>query len=328
MSQESQTNIQFAKRLGGKPLAHEGRRLRYQRLTVMVSALVATSMTLLLAIPSTGATAATTSLAKNATLAKEVPAKYHGTITVANSAFPPYDFVSSSNAFSGIDPDLFKYMGELLGVDFKFELVNFNTVIPGIENGRYDTSSPLGDFKDREGAVHFVDYAVGVSSVLVASNSSFRPKTVAGLCDNGIGYESGAAESQVISEIDKICKSKGKADISEHSFPNEPAEYAALSSGRIQGVLADAASNGYTAVHANGDFVNLKVTGGASLAGWGATFGIVVSKNSGTLGEAMVGAIKILESDGLYNKVFTKWGAQDEELTQAKVMIDGGTPGS
>ena len=265
---------------------------------------------------------------KDPTLAAEVPAKYHGTLIVANSAFPPYDFVSSSNAFSGIDPALFKYMGEVLGVNFRFELVNFNTVVPGIQEGRYQVSSPLGDFKSRQGAVHFVDYADGVSSVLVSSHSSFRPKTVTALCGHGIGYEAGTAESQVISGINKMCSKQHKTAVAPHSFPNEPAEYAALNSGRIDGVLADAASNGYTAVHAGGDFVNLSVTGGSSLAGWGATFGIAIPKDSGTLGKALAGALRKLAADGLYGKVFTQWGAKDEELPARRMVVDGGTPGS
>lgn len=274
-----------------------------------------------------GGTSSPTSAAVtgNAPLAKDVPAAWRGkTLTVAVTVFPPYEVVTNGQ-ITGLDPDLYQALGQELGVRFHIVQTAFDSIIPGLQSGRYQVASPMGDFVERQQVLDMADYAKGASSLLVPASSTYRPKTVMELCGQAIGIESGSAETGVTATLNQQCKAAGKAAATIRTFPDVSSATVAATSGQIRGVLTDAAANAYAAQQAKGQFDNLPLAGGEDLPGWGATFAMGTPKGSG-LAEALVAGMKQLAADGTYKQAFTKYGLMSlEAIPASDFKVDGST---
>jgi len=257
-----------------------------------------------------------------AALARDVPAAWRGkTLTVAVTVFPPYE-VLSNGAITGLDPDLYQALGSELGVRFRIVQTTFDSIIPGLQSGRYQVSSPLGDFVERQQVLDMADYAKGSSSLLVPSSATFRPTSVMQLCGQAIGIESGSAETGVTSVLNQRCTAAGKPAATVRTFPDVSSATVAATSGQIRGVLTDAAANEYAAQQAGGTFDNLLLTGGADIPGWGATFAMGTPKGSG-LAAALVAGLKQLAASGTYQKIFAREHLTFESIPASDFKVDG-----
>jgi polar amino acid transport system substrate-binding protein len=276
---------------------------------------------------SSGSAASPTSakVTAGAPLAQDMPAAWRGkTLTVAVTVFPPYE-VLSSDQITGLDPDIYQALGRELGVRFHIVQTAFDSIIPGLQAGRYQVASPMGDFVERQRVLDMADYAVGSSSLLVPSSATFRPKTVMELCGQAIGIESGSAETGVASVLNQRCKAAGKPAVTIRTFPDVSSATVAATSGQIRGVLTDAAANAYAAQQAKGSFDNLRLSGGSDIPGWGATFAMGTPKGSG-LAAALVAGLKQLAANGTYKKIFSKYGLLSlEAIPASDFKIDGST---
>jgi polar amino acid transport system substrate-binding protein len=89
----------------------------------------------------------------------KVPTKYSSGLTMAMDAtYPPDEFMVNGKIV-GFDADLAVALGKVLGVKVTLEDATFDTIIPGIEDGKFDVgNSSFTDTKAREKVVDFVDY--------------------------------------------------------------------------------------------------------------------------------------------------------------------------
>ena len=61
-----------------------------------------------------------------------------GVLTMAtNASFPPYEFYDGDNIV-GIDAEIAGLIAEKLGLELKIEDVEFSSIIPGVQSGKYD----------------------------------------------------------------------------------------------------------------------------------------------------------------------------------------------
>lgn len=277
------------------------------------------------ASPASSGGSSGTSGTAGAPLAQDVPAAWRGkTLTVAVTVFPPYEVLSGGQV-TGLDPDLYQALGKELGVRFHIVQTTFDSIIPGLQSGRYQVASPLGDFVERQKVLDMADYAKGASSLLVPSSATFRPANVMQLCGQAIGIESGSAETGVTAVLNKRCAGAGKGSVTIRTFPDVASATVAATSGQIRGVLTDAAANAYAAQQAKGTFDNLPLTGGSGIPGWGATFAMGTPKGSG-LAQALVAGLRRLAADGTYKQVFTRYGLLSlEGIPASDIKVDGST---
>ena len=85
-----------------------------------------------------------------------------------NAEFPPYEYVDGDQYF-GIDVEVAKIIADKLGYDLVIQNVAFDSVIPGVQAGKYDMGmAGLTVTEDRLKDVNFSDsYATGVQVVIV-----------------------------------------------------------------------------------------------------------------------------------------------------------------
>jgi len=145
------------------------------------------------------ATVATPTPSVNASIAAQVPGpiKSKGTLTVASEAeYAPNEFIApDGHTVIGMDPDLVKALGAVMGLKTTVVNSTFEAIIPGLAAGRYDVgASSFTDTKEREKTVDFVTYLSVGQAFLTKANGGPKPNTLADLCGHKVSVEKGTVE--------------------------------------------------------------------------------------------------------------------------------------
>ncbi len=92
-----------------------------------------------------------------------------------NAAFPPYEMVGANGQYEGIDIEIAGKIAEKLGMTLKVHDVDFDSIIVGVQSGKYDMGmAGMTVTAEREKNVNFTtSYATGVQAVIVAADSTY-----------------------------------------------------------------------------------------------------------------------------------------------------------
>lgn len=269
------------------------------------------------AATTTGTTGATTTVAMNSTIAAEVPAKIKskGTLTVAADAtYAPNEFIGpDGHTVQGMSPDLGHAIASVMGLKANFVNATFDTIIPGLQSGKYDLGfSSFTDTKAREKVVDFVTYFIAGTSFYVKAQGGPTINTLADLCGHKVAVERGTTQAADATAQSAKCRKAGKPTVSVSVFPDQNAANLALSSGRAEVGMADSPVAAYIVKQSNGQF---KLSGKSYGT---APYGIAIPKGNG-MAKPILAALKELMSSGTYMSVLTKWGVQAGAITNPKI---------
>jgi polar amino acid transport system substrate-binding protein len=253
-------------------------------------------------------TGTSTSSGVVASVAKLVPAaiKSKGTLNVATEAqYAPNEFIApDGHTIIGMDPDLLKALGEVMGLKVNMVNANFEAIIPGIQAGRYDVgASSFTDTKEREKVVDFVDYFSAGISFYAKTSSNPGVNELADLCGKTAAVEKGTVEQEEAEAQSKKCSKEGKSAVTVLSFPGQNAVNLAVSSGRAELGMADSPVVAYQIKQSEGQF---KLIGKSYEF---APYGLAIPKTSG-MTTPILAALKVLIANGKYLQILTKWGIQ------------------
>ena len=249
---------------------------------------------------------------------KLVPASVKATgLTVASDAtYAPDEFVQGSNIV-GMDPDLMKALGKVMGLKVSIKNVKFNDIIAGMVAGRYNIgASSFTDEKSREKSVNFVDYANVGESFYTLKSGGTNIKGITSICGLTVSVEQSTTEEQDAKTQSGKCTKAGKKAVTVSVYPDQNAANLAVSSGRAQLGFADTPVADYQVKQSGGKF---KIVGAAYAP---APYGIAISKSSG-LTNAVHAAMLYLAKNGTYQSIFKKWGLQGIEVPASKMKING-----
>jgi polar amino acid transport system substrate-binding protein len=257
---------------------------------------------------SSGTTTATTANTIDSSVAAQVPAaiKSKGTLTVAaDASYAPNEFIASDgHTVIGMDADLTKALGEVMGLKVSVVNAKFETIIPGLAAGKYDLgASSFTDTKEREKTVDFVDYFSAGISFYAKAASPPPVKTVADLCGRSVSVEKGTTEQEEASAQSKKCTAAGKKAVTVLVYPDQNGANLAISTGRAELGMADSPVAAYQVKQSGGAFALIGETYGA------APYGLALPKSSG-MTTPVLAALKVLIANGTYKQILTKWGVQ------------------
>jgi polar amino acid transport system substrate-binding protein len=272
--------------------------------------------------PPTQTSTASAGAGVNAAAAALVPAsiKSKGSLLVAaDASYAPNEFLAANGkTVVGMDADLAADLGKVLGLKVKVENITFDSIIPGMVDGRYDLGmSSFTDTLARQKQVNFVTYFSAGTSFFVKSSGGPTINTLADLCGHKVAVESGTTEETDAKGQAKKCTAAGKSADQVLSFVTQSSANLALSSGRADVGMADSPVAAYQVAQSHGTF---KLTGQAYGT---APYGIAVPKQAGTMDKAVLAALKVLMSDGTYAKILAHWGIQSGAITNP--VINGAT---
>jgi polar amino acid transport system substrate-binding protein len=275
---------------------------------------------------SSGGTSASSTSSSSAATANPkvvalVPAslKSKGTLTVAaDASYAPDEFIASDGkTVIGMDADLMKALGAVMGLKVKMVNATFDSIIPGLAAGKYDVgASSFTDTKAREKTVHFTDYFVAGESFMTKAQGGISVTGLADLCGHTVAVERGTTEQSDAQTQSSKCKAAGKPAVTVLPFADQNGANLALSSGRAQLGFVDSPVAEYQVKKSNGLFKLV----GTSIAN--APYGLAVSKDSG-LAKPILAALQVLRQNGQYTAILTHWGVQAGAIPGNEVKVDG-----
>ncbi len=265
----------------------------------------------------TASTASTPSSSANATISAKVPAaiKSKGTLDVATEAqYAPNEFIASDgHTIIGMDPDMLKALGEVMGLKVQMINANFEAIIPGLAAGRYDVgASSFTDTKEREKVVDFVDYYSAGISFYAKTSANPGVNELKDLCGKTTAVEKGTVEQEEAEAQSKKCTKEAKKSVNVLVYTGQNAVNLAVSSGRAELGMADSPVVAYQIKQSAGQFKLI----GKSYAF--APYGLAIPKKSG-MTQPIYAALKQLIANGTYMKILEKWGIQSGAISAPKI---------
>jgi polar amino acid transport system substrate-binding protein len=253
---------------------------------------------------------------------KLVPAsiRHNGIVGVATTAsYPPYELYASNNeTIIGVDPDLGKALGKILGLKFEFHNVTFGAIPTELSDGHYDLGmSAIGDLTSRQKILNFVDYASYGEAFLTPSGSSFKTRDLADVCGETIASQASTSESAQLANQNKICSNEGKKAINVLTYPSENTAVLAVHSGRAPALFTDLPTAIWVAKQSPGEYRVIPMHD-PKMKGITGLYGIAFSKTSKLL-KPVEAALKILIGNGTYKRIFTKWGVKRQMLRKVTI---------
>lgn len=105
--------------------------------------------------------------------------KEAGELVIATSPdFPPFEELKSDGSVEGIEIDILSIICEKLGVKLKIEQMDFDSVLPGVQAGKFDVGvSGISVTPKREKNTLFTDpYCLAAQAIVVTEDSSIASK--------------------------------------------------------------------------------------------------------------------------------------------------------
>jgi polar amino acid transport system substrate-binding protein len=261
-------------------------------------------------------TATTAATGEGTDVAALVPEEIRskGTLIVAADAtYAPNEFIGADGeTVEGMDPDLAKALGEVLGLEIEVVNASFDTIIPGLQSGKYDLGmSSFTDTKEREQVVDFVTYfTAGTSFYVKAGGPAIA--TLDDLCGHSVAVQRGTVQADDANAQSTKCTDAGQSAVTVSVYPDQNAANLAISSGRAEVGMADSPVAAYIVGQSNGQF---ELTGEPYNS---APYGIAIPKDNG-LATPVLEALKELMANGTYESILAQWGVQDGAITNPQV---------
>lgn len=273
--------------------------------------------------PSAGTTSAASSAPSSAAptgAAALVPAavKSKGTFVIAlDASYPPDEFFKpGSKTIIGMDADLGNALGAALGLKVSLQNVTFDSIIPGLQDGKYGMGlSSFTDTKAREKVVDFVTYLSAGESFYVKTGAK-KYTSLASLCGAKVAVENGTTEQSDALAQSKKCTGSGKPAVDVLQFSDQSGANLAVSSGRADVGFADSPPVAYIVQQSNGQFELSGQPFGV------APYGIALPKANG-MAKAVQAALKELIANGTYHSILKKWNLTEGAITNP--VINGAT---
>lgn len=244
-----------------------------------------------------------------------------GVLRIASDpTYPPFEFYDTDNkTLIGWDADMGDAIGAVLGLKVEHVPATFDTILPGLASGKYDLGmSTFSVTEERRKVVDFVPYLQGGTGLAVApGNPQGLSVDAASLCGKAIAAQKGSIQSlDILPAFSKSCTQAGDAAIDMQFFPTQNDANLALTSGRVQGVMADSVSLAYQGKLAGGKF---EVAAGPDYEP--ELTGTALGKKSELLPAIQAATTAVLESPA-YQEINSRWGLPEStEITVADVVL-------
>lgn len=236
-----------------------------------------------------------------------LPKKYRdaGVINVVTDAkFPPFQYIDESGKMVGFEVDLWNAIAERLNVKMEVTSVAFDSMIPGVQSGRWDMAmEAITDNLERQAVVNFVDYGYATTTAYVLESRGADINDHLALCGLKGAAQSGTEWPGMIgSELTDACKAAGKPAPTVSEFGTADAALLAVYSGRTDFVLTSGAAAQEIKKAAPNP---VKVVPVSILPRKPA--GIAFRKDEMDFGKALLAAVKEVRADGTYDKIYAAW---------------------
>lgn len=255
----------------------------------------------------------------DAKIAAELPAavRGRGTLILGTTITPglnglPHAGQLADGTNVGVDVDLREAVAKVLGVRWDVRNGTFPTIIPGVQNGKYDVGMDnFGVTAAREKVVDFATYLTDGQSFVAPTDSDLsRVTDITDLCGRTLATSPGSTFQQILENDKAKCAQAGKHPYAVQYFADNAPIWLGLANGKIDVYFGPTLSLKYDAVH----IPNTKF-----LSQFSSTpVGFVTGKGS-PIAIALRDAVNKLIASGDYARILGKWGVTDSGIPQSAV---------
>ncbi|WP_310961976.1 ABC transporter substrate-binding protein [Nocardioides terrisoli] len=237
--------------------------------------------------------------------------KDKGTLVVGSDAsYAPSEFLAGDGTtVEGFDVDLFNAVAKTLGLKATYQNAKFGSIISGVNSGKFDIGvSSFSIDADREKSATMVSYFSAGTLWAVASGN---PKKIDPTKPCGIRVAVQSSTTQSLDQLPPLVKACQKAGKPTHvdSYDQQNQATAAVVSGKDDAMLADSPVIAYAVKQSKG---KLEAVGSIFAS---APYGYVLPKSETDFGKAIVAALKVLQSNGEYEKILKSWGVEQGAIS-------------
>ena len=232
---------------------------------------------------------ALTSCGENGKSLEEIQAE--GKLVVATSPdFPPFEFLEGTTV-TGIEIDIMTIVCEKLGVELVIEEIAFDSVLPGVQTGKYDCGmSGITVTDERKENVLFTDvYYVAAQAIVVKADSAIKSK--ADLAGKKVSVQLGTT-------ADDFCRGEG---YTVDSYEANADAKLALTTGKVEAWVVD----DLTAKQMCKDDASVKILSEKMTE---EPYAFAFAFGSETVVEAINPILADLIADGTMASIFAKYG--------------------
>jgi polar amino acid transport system substrate-binding protein len=254
-------------------------------------------------------------VSENVDLASKLPESIRsaGVIKIGTDpTYAPNEFLAADGkTVQGFDVDLFNQVAAKFGVKTEWEPSKFGSIITGINGKKYDMG--ISSFTINEDRLKEVDM---VSYFTAGSQWATQPGNPKGIDPDNACGKNIAVQTGTVQETDDLPvrqKECGSNKINVLSFENQAQATSAVVSGKADAMLADSPVVAYAVKQSAG---KLEALGDIYDA---APYGYVLPKGETEFAEAIVEALKQLESEGTYKAALEKWGVEQGAISDFAV---------
>lgn len=212
-------------------------------------------------------------------------------VMVTNAEFPPYEY-HEGDAIVGIDAEIAALIAEKLGMELEIADVDFESIIPGVQKGKYDMGmAGMTVTDERLEKVAFSDsYAKGIQVVIVKEGGSIA--TLDDVDGKKIGVQ------QTTTGDIYACDDYGEENVIKYA--NGALAVEALKSGKVDCVIIDnEPAKAYVAANEGLKILDTEYAN--------EDYAICFAKENTELQKKVNDALKALIADGSVQKVIDKY---------------------
>src|SRR5690348_9760691 len=152
-----------------------------------------------------------------------------------DGGYPPMDFSNKgSKELIGLEPDIQAELSKLMGLKFKPVIVGFDSIVPGLQAGRYDASfAGFWVTEERTKVVDMISYFKSGSQYIVRADDTKGPiNSLADMCGRTAALQSGSYEVTWTKQASRTCAQQGKPPVKIQVYKTQDQANLALTTGR------------------------------------------------------------------------------------------------
>ncbi len=171
-----------------------------------------------------------------------------GTINLGvNVDIAPLKFIDDMGEVTGFSVEQFKAASDLLGLQVNVEQGSFDSLIPGLESGRYDALASLADTAERQEKVRFVDFLRAGVSWVAKPDAGLQIASRDDLCGHSVAVLKGSGAETEMQEQIQVCATSGAPELQLASYADSNAALLAVDSGEDELAMIDSPAASYNA---------------------------------------------------------------------------------
>lgn len=234
-----------------------------------------------------------------------------GTTEATGSAGLPHSGSDTSNKQIGLDVDLRDAVAKVLGVDWKVSYGAFETIVPGVQSGKYDVGQDnFAVTSARLPVVDFATYLKDGQGFVAAKSSNLTSVTkLTDVCGHTVSTGAGSSFQQILDAGIKQCSAAGLKPYTPKYYSDSSSILLGLQNGQTDLYFGPTLGDKYLVAHQP----NLKFLGEVSST----DVGFVTAKGA-PLAHVLVDAVNELIQDGTYAKIFEKWGVGGSGISKSE----------